>query len=98
MHKPKDDTYIQMDERIRNVLTTLNRYRAADLENVRIESIMTQLEQVADALQERESFTHAQLRDFDFSLIEGLPFEDDENLARELYSIRNFIEHLPTML
>jgi hypothetical protein len=98
MSKPKDGTYDQMDERIRNVLTTLNRYRAADLENARIESIMTQLEQVADTLDARESFTHAQLRDFDFSLIEGLPFENDENLVRELYSIRNFIEHLPTTL
>ena len=98
MSKPKDGTYDQMDERIRNVLTTLNRYRAADLENARIESIMTQLEDVADALEARESFTHAQLRDFDFSLIEGTPFENDENLVRELYSIRNFIEHLPTTL
>lgn len=98
MPKPKDDTYAQMDERIRNVLTTLNRYRAADLENRRIESIMTQLERVIDVLDERESFTHAELRDFDFSQIEGLPFEDDENLTRELYSIRNFIEHLPMTL
>jgi hypothetical protein len=85
-----------MGERIRNVLTTLNRYRADDLENKRIESIMTQLELVADTLEERGSFTHAQLRDFDFSLIEGLPFEEDQNLSRELYSIRNFIDHLPT--
>lgn len=98
MPKPKDDAYVQMDERIRNALTTLNRYRAQDLENKRIESIMTQLENVADALGAREQFTHAQLRDFDFSLIEGTPFEDDENLSRELYSIRNFIEHLPTTL
>lgn len=98
MAKPKDDAYRQMDERIRNVLTTLNRYRAQNLEDRRIESIMTQLEDVAHALTERESFTHTQLRDFDFSLIEGLPFEDDANLARELYSIRNFIEHLPTNL
>jgi hypothetical protein len=98
MPKPKDDAYLQIEERIRNVLTTINRYRAADLENRRIESIMTQLEQVADALESREGFSHAQLRDFDFSLIEGLPFEQDENLSRELYSIRNFIEHLPTRL
>lgn len=98
MPKPKDDTYVQMDERIRNVLTALNRYRAADLENRRIESIMTQLERVADVLETRDNFTHAELRGMDFSQIEGLPFEDDENLVRELYSIRNFIEHLPTML
>lgn len=98
MSKPKDDAYVQMDERIRNVLTTLNSYRAKDLENRRIESIMTQLEQVVDLLAARESFTHTQLRNFDFSLIEGMPFEEDENLARELYSIRNFIEHLPMTL
>lgn len=98
MAKPKDDTYVQMDERIRNVLTTLNRYRAENLEDRRIESIMTQLESVVDTLNERESFSHGQLRDFDFSLIEGTPFEDDENLSRELYSIRNFIEHLPMKL
>src|SRR4051812_40953824 len=98
MAKPKNDTYAQMDERIRNVLTTLNRYRSEDLENRRIESIMTQLERVAEILETRENFTHAELRDFDFSLIEGLPFEDDENLKRELYSIRNFIEHLPMTL
>ncbi len=96
MAKPRDAAYEQMDERIRNVLTTLNRYRAQNLEDRRIDSIMTQLEDVATALTERESFTHAQLRDFDFSLIEGMPFEDDANLSRELYSIRNFIEHLPT--
>lgn len=98
MAKPKDDTYVQMDERIRNVLTTLNNYRSQDIENRRIESIMTQLELIVDVLDERENFTHAQLRDFDFSLIEGTPFEEDENLARELYSIRNFIEHLPMTL
>ena len=98
MHKPKDDTYAQMDERIKNVLTTLNRYRAQDLENRRIESIMTQLEKVVDTLDARENFGHSQLRDFDFNQIEGMPFEDDENLSRELYSIRNFIEHLPITL
>lgn len=98
MPKPKDDAYVQMDERIKNVLTTLNRYRAQDLENRRIEAIMSQLERVAEALENREHFTHAELRDFDFNLIEGLPFEHDQNLSRELYSIRNFIEHLPTML
>lgn len=98
MPKPKDDTYVQMDERIKNVLTTLNRYRAQDLGNRRIESMMTQLELVAETLETRENFRHAQLRDFDFNLIEGLPFENDENLSRELYSIRNFIEHLPITL
>lgn len=98
MHKPKDDTYAQMDERIQNVLTTLNRYRSQDLENRRIESIMTQLENIVDTLNARENFGHAQLRDFDFNQIEGMPFEDDENLSRELYSIRNFIEHLPMTL
>jgi hypothetical protein len=98
MAKPKDDTYIQMEERIRNVLTAINRYRAQNLENTRIESVMTQLEQVSEILEERESFSHAQLRDFDFSLTEGSPLEADENLNRELYSIRNFIEHLPTTL
>jgi hypothetical protein len=98
MAKPKDDAYVQMDERIRNVLTTINRYRAQNLEDRRIESIMTQLEEVADSLNERVSFSHTQLRGFDFNLIEGTPFEYDENLSRELYSIRNFIEHLPITL
>ncbi len=98
MPKHKDAAYTQIDERITNVLTVLNRYRAQHLENARIESFMTQLEAVAEALSERRSFTHAELRDFDFSLIEGTPFEHDEHLARELYSIRNFIEHLPTQI
>lgn len=98
MTKPKDDTYIQMEERIRNVLTAINRYRAQDLENRRIESIMTQIELVAQILEARDSFSHAQLRDFDFSQTEGSLLENDENLNRELYSIRNFIEHLPTSL
>lgn len=98
MSKPKGDVYVQMNERITNVLTALNRYRAQDLGNRRIESIMSQLEQIEEALEKRENFTHVQLRDFDFSIIEGLPFEHDQNLSRELYSIRNFIEHLPTML
>lgn len=98
MSKPKDDTYVQMEERISNVLTALNRYRALDLENRRIESIMSQLEHLAEALENRENFSAEQLRDFDFQLIEGLPFEHDQHLARELFSIRNFIEHLPTTL
>jgi hypothetical protein len=98
MSKPKDDTYVQMEERIRNVLTSLNKYRSQNLENARIESIMTQIEQAADTLGDRANFSHAQLRDFDFSLTEGTPLEHDENLNRELYSIRNFIEHLPTAL
>lgn len=89
---------MQMDERIRNVLTTVNRYRAQDLENRRLESIMTQLEEVVEVLEERRSFSHAELRGFDFSLIENTPLEGDEHLERELYSIRNFIEHLPTTL
>lgn len=95
MATPHDDVIRQMQERIRNVLTTLNRYRAQNLEDRCIESIMTQLEDIQRKMEEGESFTHQELRELDFSLIEGTPLEGSESLARELFSIRNFVEHLP---
>ncbi len=98
MAKPRDDAYVQVIERIQNVLSSINTYRAQHLEDVRIDSIMTQLEKVVEILEERGSFSYADMKEFDFNLIEGTPFEDNENLARELYSIRNFIEHLPVSL
>lgn len=95
MPKPHDDTVRQMQERIQNVLTTLNKYRAQNLEDRRIEAVMTQLEDIAHKLEEGESFSYQELRELDFTLIEGTPLETNESLARELYSIRNFVEHLP---
>lgn len=89
----------QMQERIRNVLTTLNRYRAQHLENARIEWIMTQLEQVDDLLDAERSgdkgawLTHQELRELDLHHIEGTPLEGNEPLGRELQSIRNFVEN-----
>lgn len=84
----------QMLERIRNVLTQLNNYRAKDIENRRIEGIMTELERIEALLQEDDGWLSAsEMRALDFHLIEGTPMERNEGLQRELYAIRNYIEH-----
>ncbi|MEO6536839.1 MAG: hypothetical protein ABIT47_04035 [Candidatus Paceibacterota bacterium] len=95
MPRPHDDAIEQMQERITNVLVVLNKYRAQNLEDARIESIMTQLERVQEKMDEKEHFTHREIQDLDFSLTEGSPIENNESLGRELYSIRNFIDNLP---
>jgi len=84
----------QMLERIRNALTALNNYRSKDLENRRIEYVMTQLEHIEELLQEEDAWLSASdVRALDFHLIEGTPMENNENLKRELYAIRNYVEH-----
>ncbi|CAN5680643.1 hypothetical protein BH11PAT2_BH11PAT2_07780 [soil metagenome] len=95
MPRPHDDAIEQMQERITNVLTMLNTYRSQNLEDMRIESIMTQLERVQEKIEDNEHFTHREIQDLDFSLTEGSPIESNESLGRELYSIRNFIDNLP---
>lgn len=94
MKTPHEDTLRQMLERIQNVLTTINKYRAMDLENARLETMQSQLELVEERVRAGEGFTYKELSDLDFSLIEHTPLEGNESLVRELYSIRNFIEHL----
>jgi hypothetical protein len=84
----------QILERIRNALTQLNNYRAKDLDNRRIEGIMTELERIETLLQEEDGWLSAsEMRALDFHLLEGTPMERNEGLERELYAIRNYVEH-----
>jgi hypothetical protein len=83
----------QVQERIRNVLGTLNRYRAQHLENARIEWIMTQLEQISELLGTDRWLTHQELRELDFHQVEGTPLEGNVPLERELQAIRNLVEN-----
>jgi len=84
----------QMLERIRNALTQLNNYRAKDLDNRRIEGIMTELERIEELLKQEDSWLSASdIRALDFHLIEDTPMEHNEGLQRELYAIRNYVEH-----
>lgn len=91
-HEP-DAGAEQMLERITNVLTALNGYRAKHLEDSRIESIMTQLENTETLIQEGGWYKDSELRALDFHLVEDTPMEGNENLKRELQSIRNYVEH-----
>jgi hypothetical protein len=99
MPKPKDDSDRQIQERIRNALTTLNSYRAKDIGNARIEWVMTQLERIDELLDSDSSsdknvwLTHQDLRELDFQHVEGTPYENNTQLERELQSIRNFVEN-----
>ncbi len=83
----------QMQVRIKNILTAINSYRAKNLEDVRIESIMTQLEHVQTAIEEDTYFSPGEIRGFDFHLIEDTPFENNQHMAQELYSIKNYVEN-----
>ena len=89
----KDDVVRHMQERIKNVLTTLNTYRMQHPTEMRIEHIMGQIERIDDALERNERLTFRELQDLDFSLTEGTSLEQDEHLGRELYSIKNFADN-----
>lgn len=93
MAKLPDDTVRQMRERITNVLTVLNGYRARNLDNPRIESMMAQLERIDQVLIDGGWFTHQELREMDFHQIEGTPLEGNTAFERELQSIKNFVEN-----
>ena len=80
----------QMKERVRDVLTSLTRYRSKHLEDKRIEEIVTQLELIQSAIESGRMLAHAEKEALDFNLIEGTPLEHDEHLVTELYSIKNF--------
>lgn len=90
----REDASEQMQERITNVLTALNGYRAKSLDDPRIESIMTQIEHIQELLLEEGAWMSAsEMRGLDFHLIEDTPMEGNEQLERELYAIRNYVEH-----
>lgn len=93
MREAPDGAKEQMRERVRNALTVVNKYRAEEPENLRLESIMTQLESIERALQEEnrgERFTYKERDAFDFHITEGTALEYNEPLTTELYGIRNF--------
>jgi hypothetical protein len=90
----KDEALVlQMQERVKNVLVTLNKYRMRFPDNVQIESTMTQLELVLDHLESNEWLTFEQKEAFNFNIVSGTPLEMDESLMNELYSIRNYAAH-----
>jgi len=83
----------QMHERIGNVVTQLQAYRAQHLEDTRLERMLTQLELIDLLIAERGHLEYRQKQALDFHLIEGSVLEGNEFLERELYSIRNFVEN-----
>ncbi len=85
-----DQSIVSMKERVRDALIALAQYRTDHPEDPKMESIMTQLEFVQEAIESEKSLTHAQKNALDFNLVEGTPLEHDEDLTRELYSIRNY--------
>ncbi|MES2225419.1 MAG: hypothetical protein V4480_01240 [Patescibacteria group bacterium] len=93
MNSRDEGVFEQMQERITNVLTVINTYRARNLGDMRLESFMTQLEEVQDAMAAGKWFTAQQMREFDFHQVEDTPLEGNEQLERELQAIRNFVEN-----
>jgi hypothetical protein len=82
-----------MLERIGNVLAQLQAYRAQHLDDVRLEDILTQLELVEQLIEEKGRLEYREKLALDFQLVEDSVLEGNEHLARELYSIRNFVEN-----
>ena len=90
----RDENLVQqMQERVKNVLVAINKYRMRFPENKQIESIMDQLELVQTHLESNEWLTFAQKEAFNFNIVSGTPLENDESLSNELYSIRNYAAH-----
>ncbi len=93
MKEMHDEVVEQMLERVGNVLTQLQSYRAQHLDDARLEDILTQLEHVQAVIQENGRFEYREKLALDFNLIEDSVLEGNEHLGRELYSIRNFVEN-----
>jgi hypothetical protein len=93
MKEMHDEVAEQMLERISNVLTQLQSFRAKHLGDPRLEDILTQLEQVEEVIREKGHFEYRNKLALDFNLIEDSVLEGNEHLGRELYSIRNFVEN-----
>ncbi len=88
-----EDLVQQMEERVKNVLIALNRYRTKYPSDPSIESVMTQIELVQTHLESNEWLTFEQKEAFNFNIVSGTPLEGDESLTNELYSIRNYASH-----
>lgn len=84
----------QLTERIRNAITAVNRVRAKHLDNVRLESMLTQLEDAIDRIEQGRDYTYAERDALDFHLTEGSPLEGDLSLEQELYSLKNILDKL----
>jgi hypothetical protein len=93
MKEMHDEVAEQMLERVSNVLAQLQAYRAQHLDDPRLEDILTQLEFVEQAIEEKQPFEYREKLALDFNLIEDSVLEGNEHLGRELYSIRNFVEN-----
>ena len=93
MKEMHDEVAEQMLERIANVLAQLQTYRAQHLDDVRLEDILTQLEQVEEVIKEKGRFEYREKLALDFQLLEDSVLEGNEHLGRELYSIKNFVEN-----
>jgi hypothetical protein len=93
MNRREEGKREQMQERIKNALISINHYRATRLEDVRLESMLTQIELVESAIENDTYFSAGDIRSFDFHIVEGTPIEGNEALTRELYSIRNYVEN-----
>ncbi len=93
MKEMHDEAAEQMLERVGNVLAQLQAYRAQHLDDARLEDILTQLEFVEQAIEQKQRFEYREKLALDFNLIEDSVLEGNEHLGRELYSIRNFVEN-----
>lgn len=82
----------QLIERFRNVVGSVNRVRAKHLDNARLESILTQLEDAIDRIETNKDYSYAERDALDFHLLEGSPLEGDVSLSQELYSLKNIID------
>lgn len=94
MKEMHDEVAEQMLERVGNVLAQLQAYRAQHLDDARLEDILTQLEFVEQAIEEKQRFEYKEKLALDFHLTEDSVLEGNEHLARELYSIKNFVENV----
>ncbi len=88
-----DEVAEQMLERIGNVLAQLQAYRVQHLDDARLEDILTQIELVEQLIKEKGRLEYRGKLALDFQLVEDSVLEGNKHLARELYSIRNFVEN-----
>lgn len=93
MKELHDEVAEQMLERIANALGQIQKYRAEHLDDRRLEDILTQLERIEHVIKEKERLDYKEKLNLDFHLTEDSVLEDNSHLSRELYSIKNFVEH-----
>lgn len=86
----------QLTERFRNAIGAVNRARANHLDNARLESMLTQLEDALDRIEADRGYTYAERDALDFHQTEGTPLEGDLTLEQELYSLKNILDKRAT--